>query len=187
MKDWFIAGLVLLLVPGAAMAAESPYAGLEARQIKALSPAQVDDLRAGRGMGMALAAELNNYPGPRHVLDLSARIGLSADQHKRVSELFEEMAAGAKELGARIVEAERQLDTLFARKRADKSILRSRTADIAKLNGRLRYLHLRYHVDVRALLSDAQIAQYGQLRGYANSRGGHGGAMGSHHEPGQRK
>jgi hypothetical protein len=32
------------------------------RSIKALSDQQVSDLRAGRGMGLALAAELNGYP-----------------------------------------------------------------------------------------------------------------------------
>jgi hypothetical protein len=38
--------------------------GMQSRPIKALSDQQVSDLRAGRGMGLALAAELNGYPGP---------------------------------------------------------------------------------------------------------------------------
>jgi hypothetical protein len=33
--------------------AQSPYAGLQARSIKALSDQQVADLQAGRGLGMA--------------------------------------------------------------------------------------------------------------------------------------
>ena len=66
-----------------------PYAGLEHRPIKALSQQQVDDLRAGRGMGLALAAELNGYPGPSHVLELGDRIDLTADQRIRVQRLFE--------------------------------------------------------------------------------------------------
>jgi hypothetical protein len=52
--------------------AQSPYAGLQTRPIKTLSEQQVADLKAGRGMGLALAAELNGYPGPAHVLDRSA-------------------------------------------------------------------------------------------------------------------
>ena len=44
-----------------------PYAGMESRAIKALSPQQIADLREGRGMGLALPAELNGYPGPMHV------------------------------------------------------------------------------------------------------------------------
>jgi hypothetical protein len=53
----------LILISSASIA-ETPYAGLQARQNKSLSEQQVADLEAGRGMGMALAAELNGYPGP---------------------------------------------------------------------------------------------------------------------------
>jgi hypothetical protein len=45
----------------------SPYAGVENRGLKTLSEQQIEDFRGGRGMGMALAAELNSYPGPAHV------------------------------------------------------------------------------------------------------------------------
>src|SRR5690348_13327169 len=47
--------------------AANPYAGQQARAIKALSEADVAALRGGEGMGLAKAAELNGYPGPRHV------------------------------------------------------------------------------------------------------------------------
>ena len=50
-------------------AGASPYAGLETRTIKALSEQQIADLRAGRGMALALAAEVNGYPGPLHVIE----------------------------------------------------------------------------------------------------------------------
>ena len=56
---------------------EQPYAGLESRAIKALAPSEVEDLRQGNGMGMALPAELNGYPGPRHVLDLAEELNLT--------------------------------------------------------------------------------------------------------------
>jgi hypothetical protein len=55
-------GLVALL-SGTSLA-QSPYAGMQTRPIKALSAEQVADLKAGRGMGLAMAAELNGYPGP---------------------------------------------------------------------------------------------------------------------------
>ena len=57
--------------------AQSPYAGMQTRSIKALSEQQIADLKAGRGMGLALPAELNGYPGPVHVLELSDQLGLS--------------------------------------------------------------------------------------------------------------
>src|SRR5215216_2241767 len=57
--------------PAVPAATASPYAGLQARPLKALSEAQIADLRAGRGMTLALAAELNGYPGPLHVIELA--------------------------------------------------------------------------------------------------------------------
>ena len=147
--------------------ADTSYAGLQQRPIKALSAQQIDDLRAGRGMGMALAAELNDYPGPRHVLDLSDKLGLGLTpaQRKRVSRLFDEMPRRARALGGQILAAERRLDRLFAQKRAGDAKLRSITAVIARRNGDLRYVHLGYHLSVCGLLSDRQIARYAALRG----------------------
>lgn len=60
--------------------AQQPYAGLEKRTIKALADQQISDLRAGRGMGMALPAELNGYPGPWHVIELAEKLTLSEPQ-----------------------------------------------------------------------------------------------------------
>jgi hypothetical protein len=37
----------------------SPYAGMQQRAVKALTDQQIADLKNGRGMGLALAGELN--------------------------------------------------------------------------------------------------------------------------------
>src|SRR5579883_151022 len=87
-----VAGIVHAAACGAA-AAQSPYAGLEARPVKALSDEQIADLKAGRGMGLALAAELNGYPGPRHLLDLADQLSLTPAQRAEVQRLFDAMAA----------------------------------------------------------------------------------------------
>ncbi|MGT2440954.1 hypothetical protein ACU4GH_39930 [Bradyrhizobium betae] len=71
--------------------AESPYAGMQGRAVKALSKQQVADLSQGRGMGMALAAELNGYPGPSHVLELAEKLELRPDQVSAVRSLFDSM------------------------------------------------------------------------------------------------
>jgi len=52
----------------------SPYVGQEQREIKSLSPDEVKDYLAGKGMGLAKAAELNHYPGPAHVLELASQL-----------------------------------------------------------------------------------------------------------------
>src|SRR5882724_10639639 len=82
--------------------AQSSYAGMQTRSIKALSAQQIDDLTAGRGMGLALAAELNGYPGPSHVLELSEKLALSPAQRERVQKLFESMKAESTPIGARL-------------------------------------------------------------------------------------
>tara|TARA_R110002096_G_scaffold184204_1_gene362533 strand:- start:1072 stop:1626 length:555 start_codon:yes stop_codon:yes gene_type:complete len=171
---------MLMTFSAAVQAADRTYAGLQDREIKALSSQQIGDLREGRGMGMALAAELNNYPGPRHVLDLADALGLSTDQQARVSVLFDEMAAQARALGAQILAAEARLNRQFAEKRVNDDGLRHETGLIARLAGDLRYVHLRYHLKVRALMSDIQVSRYAALRGYGEAAGGHDAGHGTH-------
>ncbi len=77
MRIWISAAL--LLTSAAVANAQTPYAGMQTRPIKALSEQQMADLSAGRGMGLALAAELNGYPGPVHVLELADKLNLSPD------------------------------------------------------------------------------------------------------------
>src|SRR4030088_2892821 len=108
----------LLLVAGAltigAVAAQTPYAGMQARPIKALSEQQVADLKAGRGMGLALAAELNGYPGPSHVLELADKLELSAEQRASMQRLFDSMKAEAMPLGAKLLAQEEELGRQLA-------------------------------------------------------------------------
>jgi len=59
--------VLIAFAPTTLAQSHQPYTGLEARSIKALSEQQIADLRAARGMSLALAAELNGYPGPIHV------------------------------------------------------------------------------------------------------------------------
>jgi hypothetical protein len=65
-------------------------------------------------MGLALAAELNGYPGPSHVLELAAELELSADQRAKIKMLFDSMKAEAVPLGSRLIEQEADLDKQFA-------------------------------------------------------------------------
>src|SRR3712207_436389 len=70
-----------------------PYAELVSRPVKALSEQQITDLRAGRGMGLPLAAELNGYPGPLHTLENADALMLNAAQRERTQALFDAMKA----------------------------------------------------------------------------------------------
>ncbi len=166
-----LATIAVALTAGSGTAQESPYAGLEARAIKALSTAEIAAYLAGDGMGLALAAELNNLPGPRHVLDLADSLGLSAAQRTAVQATFDTMLRQARELGGAIVAAERELDAAFAGASLDREGLEARTARIAELRGRLRFTHLAAHLDLRGVLTQEQTESYRRLRGYASSPG----------------
>src|ERR1700737_107196 len=73
----------------------TPYAGQQARSIKALSADDVAALLKGEGMGMAKAAELNGYPGPAHVLTLASELGLTDSQRQQVQAIVDRMSAAA--------------------------------------------------------------------------------------------
>jgi Spy/CpxP family protein refolding chaperone len=158
----------------------SPYAGLETRSIKALSSEQIADLKAGRGMGLALPAELNGYPGPVHVLELADRLELTEEQRKRVQEFHTAMKAETVPLGERLIAQETDLDRLFATKSVTTASLQAATADIGATQGALRLAHLRYHLSTLEVLTPEQVRRYGELRGYSGT-GGHGHGPARHH------
>ena len=164
----FAAGAAILTAPIAVGATTaSPYAGQDSRDIKALSAQDVQRYLRGEGMGYAKAAELNHYPGPRHVLDLADQLNLSAEQRQRTQQIFDRMKAAALPLGQQIVSEERRLNSLFAASSIDQATLAAETAKIADLQGQLRDVHLSAHLATRAVLTQDQIVQYDRLRGYS--------------------
>lgn len=167
MKIW---SLLLSMALITSVNAQTLYAGMQARPIKALSDQQVADLMAGRGMGMALAAELNGYPGPMHVLELADRLELSAEQRSAVQELLASMKAEAMPLGSRLIEQEAELDRQFVSRTITPESLKTSTAAVAATQGELRETHLKYHLSTAAILNASQMVKYAELRGYG---GGH--------------
>ena len=167
-----------LALPGLADDSAVPYAGQQFRTIKALSDEDIAALLQGEGMGMAKAAELNGYPGPKHVLTLAGELKLTASQRQEIQVVFDRMNAAAKPLGTELVERERALDQQFAKREITQDRLAAETGAIGELQGRLRSVHLAAHLETRALLSPDQIALYEQLRGYG------GPIEPIHHHPG---
>ena len=153
----------------------TPYAGLQAREIKALPAEEARSLVEGEGMRFALAAELNGYPGPVHVLEHAAALQLTGAQQQATEALMQAHKAEARALGAQVVQAERELDRAFAQKTVDEPELARLTGRIGELQARLRAAHLRTHLQQTALLTQPQVARYQQLRGYADASNAHGG------------
>lgn len=173
MRGIYFALLLQLVVVGTASAqhehARSSYADQQLSEIRSLTVEELEQLRTGEGMGFARAAELNHYPGPRHVLDLADALSLSADQHARVTEIFESMQKEAQRIGAEIIEAERILNRRFEHQHIDSIALRSATERLGELYGELRYAHLAAHLATTQLLDARQVAEYDRLRGYSGN------------------
>jgi hypothetical protein len=157
----------LALGMGAALA-QAPYAGLQSRAIKALSDQEIADLRAGRGMGLALAAELNGYPGPSHLVELADKIGLSEGQRNSATGMFEAMEVETIAIGERLIAQEAALDKLFADHAITPETLSAATSEIGTTQAQLRAAHLKYHLSTVAMLEPSQIRQYSALRGYGD-------------------
>lgn len=158
--------LTIFLVINIANAQVSPYRGFERREIKSLSQEQVQGYLEGEGMEMALAAELNNYPGPKHCLELKDSLKVTPEQEEQIQAIFNGMHEETVKLGKSIVEKEKELDQLFASGKITENSLASLISRISDLNGRLRFEHLRAHLKTVELLDSTQIEKYNQQRGY---------------------
>jgi hypothetical protein len=154
-------------------ALHSSYSGQESRGIKALSQDDIEGLLAGSGTpfnGMAKSAELNGYPGPRHVLDAYAagEFSLSIEQREQIEVLYEGMRSEAIELGTQIIDTEKEIDDRFASKSMTNTILQEKVTENAELYGNLRVVHLKTHLSMVDVLSPQQVEQYNELRGYTS-------------------
>jgi Spy/CpxP family protein refolding chaperone len=133
-----------------------------------LTAEQVKQLLDGEGMGLARSAEMNQYPGPKHLLELAKALSLTSDQQKEISAIREDMLKRARPLGQAIVDAERELDAAFRSGTITEADLRQRLDAIAKLQADLRLAHLRAHLLTKPLLTAEQIRKYDQLRAHAH-------------------
>jgi Spy/CpxP family protein refolding chaperone len=153
----------------------SPYVGFETRDVKTLSTERQEGLKRGAGLGYALAAELNGYPGPMHVLELADQLGLDADQKSRVQRSFEKMRKDAIAAGEALIAAEAHLDRLFVQKQVSYDRIDAQTAVAAGQEARLRAIHLKAHLEMAEILTPEQTESYNRLRGYAKVESDHRG------------
>jgi hypothetical protein len=167
--------LTLFFCTKIATAAEtsSPYVGQETREIKALSRDEINGYLLGDGMSFAKAAELNHYPGPKHVLQLADQLQLSEEQRRRTQAIFAEMNSNAVNFGKQLVDKERLLDSRFAGGNISDAELGQLIGDISVLHGKIRAVHLQAHLAERAVLTADQLKHYDALRGY-QGLGNHG-------------
>lgn len=150
--------------------AAGPYAGFQGREAAGLSAEEVADLRAGRGMGFALPAELNFYPGPLHALELAGPLRLSEAQRTQFAAQVDAMRREVIPLGEALIAAERALDAVFRRGTATAAEVDAATEAAALARGRVRAAHLRVHLATREAMTPEQRVAYARLRGYDAAR-----------------
>jgi hypothetical protein len=173
--------VLALLLPAALALCDgrARASGAEPR-IPGLEPEEVRALLQGEGMGQARVADVQGYPGPRHVLQAwtAGRLPLSDAQLTRIQAIAGAMDAEAHRLGRLVLDAEEELALAFGAGRIDVTDLEARVGRIAALRGALRTAHLRAHLATRAALDRAQLARYAEYRGAPAGAGaphsGHG-------------
>jgi Spy/CpxP family protein refolding chaperone len=152
----------------------SAYGELLDTEIRGIDPATIEGYRTGAGLGMALPAELNGYPGPRHVLDLADELELTSGQQTQIQALFDDMLPQAIALGEQILNQEAGLELAFRERTIDEESLRDRLGSIESLKAELRFVHLRTHLVTLDILTPHQVQLYNGLRGYTTVPEAHG-------------
>jgi Spy/CpxP family protein refolding chaperone len=127
------------------------------------SAERAQGLLEGKGMGLATPAENHGYPGPRHVLDASDQLHLTADQKARTEALVAAMKAEAIPQAKLLLADEAALDNLFISHQANLANITAASDRAAQTESALRVIHLKYHLAMEALLTPDQIKAYTAL------------------------
>ena len=165
--------LILISIPSFTLSAadhshKSKYAGEEKREIKSLSETDIEELKNGKGWGLAKAAELNGLPGPAHLLEMKKEIDLNAEQVRAIENIYKRMKREAIPLGHELIELERELNNHFANRTITNELLHQLLMKIAQVHRQLRYVHLSAHLKTPDILRSEQITLYNKLRGYSS-------------------
>ena len=147
---------------------QSKYVGQEMREIKSLSETDIEELRNGKGWGLAKAAELNGVPGPAHLLEMKKEIGLNPEQIHAIENLYQKMKQEAIPLGLELIELEKQLNNHFSNQTITDELLRELLQKISQVYSELRYVHLSTHLKTPEIITSDQITLYNKLRGYSS-------------------
>ncbi|MEL6527492.1 MAG: hypothetical protein AAFQ07_17460 [Chloroflexota bacterium] len=155
----------------------SDYVDLQFTEIRGLSTEQIEGYQIGAGLGFALPAELNGYPGPRHVLDLAVDLELTSTQQVAIQALYDDMLPQAIELGEQILAQEEAIELAFRDGTVTDIFLQESLAEAGRLESELRYVHLSTHLATIDILTEHQVRQYNVLRGYdaESDHSGHSG------------
>ena len=168
MKRLCLGMMLILALPLAAqheqhMKSQTAAAPQATAQHHAFLDAEREAIEKGEGFGMALAADQNGYPGPKHVLDMKKELKLTPAQEAAMQKLMAQMKEKALAKGKDVLLAEKRLGEYFAQGKSEDE-LREETYRVSSLRAELRWVHLSAHLAARKILTAEQTAAYQHLR-----------------------
>lgn len=134
-------------------------------------PPDRETLEKSEGAGMAQYADVNGYPGPKHVLEMREELHLTDEQAKDIEAIFDEMSERSRAKGLAIIAEEQKLADLFISRKASQDRVEWLSSLIGTLRGELRAIHLTAHLQAAQVLSRDQCLTYGKLRHAAHMPG----------------
>lgn len=146
----------------------SAYVSLLDSEIRGLDQDTIEGYLTGKGLGQALPAELNGYPGPRHTIDMAEELELTEEQLAQVQALFDDMQSAVIPLGDKYLESVAELELAFREDTITDEYLHSQLEKITGIEAQMRYVHLSTHLATIDILSHDQIMQYNMMRGYGD-------------------
>lgn len=126
------------------------------RAVSALAAEEIAALKQGSGLSFALAAELNGWPGPDHVLAHEAELRLSADQKARLKGIVDALRRKAIALGAAYISAEERLADAFRSGAAQPVTLARLVRQAEEARADLRLAYLAAHLETAQVLTADQ-------------------------------
>lgn len=148
---------------------EPNFSGKDHSNLKSLSQTEIDGYLSGKGMGLAKPAELNRFPGPKHVIEFANELALSTDQRKQTQKIYSAMKNRASEYGRLFVLNEEKIEQLFSENTVTPALLEKALRNSEEIRSKLRGVHLAAHIEQKALLSEQQVRLYDNLRGHTGS------------------
>ena len=146
----------------------SAYVSLLDSEIRGLDQDTIEGYLTGKGLGQALPAELNGYPGPRHTIDMAEELELTEEQLAQVQALFDDMQSAVIPLGKKYLESVAELELAFREGTITDEYLQSQLENITGIEAQMRYVHLSTHLATIDILNHDQIMQYNMMRGYGD-------------------
>lgn len=142
-------------------AKQAPQAG-QSTSASAM-PAQNEDCYVYNNDRYMALAEANLYPSPKKVLDNAQQLQLTDKQASQTQHIYDEMTQFASQLEDKLRSKQQLLDRLFINGTIDDDKLASVLTKISVIETKLRYVHLRAHLQQKAVLTDQQLQQYKML------------------------